>query len=387
MVGNESMSAASRRTPPKVLIADDDPVMRTLMTEVLRAADYEVIEATDGALAVEMARAHRPDAIVVDLLMPKLCGTQVIQELRSSRALRMVPAIMVSGVDDVGYRVQALTAGANDFVVKPVAPAELVARVEAQLRIASTLSGGPHSSRDTWRRTVERDQAFAVVFVPIVDMASGHVVAEEAITRFHDGTLPGEAFQGDGAVDALVALELAVLRRAVEDSARLQAGVELYLKVSPFVARSPELPELLRRIGRPLVLEVTVNELFDKLDVQALRSVMPLDARIATDEVGVGYAGLAQILDVRPDLVRIDRILVSRVDEDPARQALVGGLVQFALATGCTLIAEGVERAEERDALLALGVSIGKGCLFGRPGAWPPPVPAELPTPCDLAAV
>ena len=146
MFRNESMSAASQRTPRKVLIADDDPVMRMLMTEVLRVAGYEVIEATDGALAVEMARAHRPDAVVVDLLMPRLCGTQVIQELRSSRALCSVPAIMVSGVDDVGYRVQALTAGANDFVVKPVAPAELVARVEAQLRIASGLSAGPDSS-------------------------------------------------------------------------------------------------------------------------------------------------------------------------------------------------------------------------------------------------
>ena len=387
MVINESTSATSDPIPSKVLIADDDPVMRTFMAEVLQAAGYAVIEATDGALAVQMARAHRPDLILVDLLMPKSSGTQVIQELRRSRAFRRIPTIMVSGVGDVGYRVQALTAGANDFVVKPVAPAELVARVEAQLRIASALSDGPESSRDVWRRTVARDQAFGVVFQPIVDMASGHVVAQEAITRFHDGTAPSEAFDVDGAIDAQVELELVVLGRAVDASAKLQAGVDLHLNVSPSAARSPELAEVLSRIDRPFVLEVTENERFGGLDASVLRSVMPPGARLATDDVGAGYAGLAQLLDVRPDLVKIDRTVVSWVDEDPARQALVAGLVQFGTATGCTLIAEGVERVEERDALLSLGVRIGQGFLFGRPDAWQPPQLLEMPTQAHVVAV
>ena len=121
--------------------------------------------------------------------------------------------------------------------------------------------------------------------------------------------------------------------------------------------------------------------------MQALRAVLPSGTRIATDDVGVGYGGLAQILDVRPDMVKIGHEVVSWVDEDPARQALVAGLVQFGAATGCTLIAEGVERIEESTALLALGVEIGQGNLFGRPDAWPAPDPAECSIPCGVAAI
>jgi EAL domain-containing protein (putative c-di-GMP-specific phosphodiesterase class I) len=365
-------------TPPTILVADDDPVMRTLTMEVLRTAGYTVIEAASGGLALELARTHCPDAIVIDLLMPQLSGTQVVQELRARSALRRIPVIMVSGVDDVGYRVRALTAGVNDFLVKPVAPAELLARVEAQLRIASTSSGDADPRRDAWRREVVRDQAFGVVFQPMVYMRNGQVIAQEALARFHDGTPPGEAFQSAGAIEPRTALELAVLERAVTHSRSLPDGVDLHVNVSRSAAQSPDLRGILARVGRPCVLEITENELFDQADAHALRAALPSDVRIATDDLGVGYAGLVQVLDVRPDVVKIDRAIVAWVDEDPARQALVAGLVQFGAATGCTLIAEGIERDEERQALVALGVNIGQGYLFGRPGAWPPPDPAEV---------
>ena len=204
-----SHSPAIEVRPATILVADDDPVMRALTTEVLRTAGYSVVEAADGGTALELARARRPDAIVIDLLMPQLSGTQVVQELRGRDVFRRIPVIMISGVDDVGYRVRALTAGVNDFVVKPVAPAELLARVEAQLRIASTVSGDSDPRWDNWRRAVVRDQAFGVLFQPMVDMRNGHAIAQEAIARFHDGTSPGEAFHGAGAIEPRTALELA----------------------------------------------------------------------------------------------------------------------------------------------------------------------------------
>ncbi len=378
MTVHETSGARRRPSNPKALVADDDPIMRRLMTEVLRAADYEVIEATDGTHAVEQARAHRPDVILVDLLMPKLSGNQVIKELRAVTTLRSVPIIMVSGVDHVDYWVQALVAGANDFIVKPVSPAELVARVEAQVHAASTKPDRPAVPLDSWRRSVVRDQAFGVVFQPIVDMASGHVLAQELLARFHDGTKPVEAFKAEGETEARTELELAVLALAAEEGTKLQPGVDIHLNVSPSAARDPRLPVILDRIDRPFVLEITENEIFSAADAQALRSKLPRGARIATDDVGVGYASLSQILDVRPDILKIDFALIAWVDEDPARQALIAGLVRFGAATGCALIAEGVERAAERDTLLSLGVNIGQGFMFGRPDAWPPPVPARV---------
>ena len=86
------------------------------------------------------------------------------------------------------------------------------------------------------------------------------------------------------------------------------------------------------------------------------------------DDVGAGYAGLQQILKLRPDILKLDMSLVRDVDLDPARRSLVAALVHFASETGARLVAEGIERLEEREALRTLGVDYGQGYLLGRPG-------------------
>jgi EAL domain-containing protein (putative c-di-GMP-specific phosphodiesterase class I) len=89
--------------------------------------------------------------------------------------------------------------------------------------------------------------------------------------------------------------------------------------------------------------------------------------RIAVDDAGAGFAGLQHILEIGPDLVKLDLALVRGVDADPARRALIGGMVAFARDTGATLLAEGVETPAEAATLRELGVSLGQGYLYGRP--------------------
>jgi len=90
----------------------------------------------------------------------------------------------------------------------------------------------------------------------------------------------------------------------------------------------------------------------------------PSTASLAVDDVGAGYAGLSLLLRLLPDEIKIDREIIADVDSDPARQALVAGLVRFAHATGMLLVAEGIERTEELECLVALGVDLGQGWLF-----------------------
>lgn len=90
-------------------------------------------------------------------------------------------------------------------------------------------------------------------------------------------------------------------------------------------------------------------------------------ARIAIDDVGAGYAGLRHLVDLGPDLLKLDMSLTRDIHLDPARRALAGAMVRFAGEIGCKLVAEGVECEEERSVLASLGVDYGQGYLFGRP--------------------
>lgn len=381
MTLNNDASTAGHPVQRTILVADDDPVNRTMMMAALSRAGFAVIGAVGGDEAVNAAFASRPDAVVIDLMMPGTSGLQAINAMRTDPSMRTLPAIVVSGLEDVGSRVETLVGGADDFIVKPVATAELVARVEAQLRITSVWSDvvrterskreGPNEEHEAWLSSVVRDQAFDIWFQPIVDMRNRDVLAQEALVRFHDGTSPNEVFHLTNPTDRRVELELAVVEKAMDVAGCLPAGVGLHFNVSPLAASAPGLVNLIGSADRDSVIEITENELFGGGDARALRRLLPVGCKLAADDVGVGYAGLSQLLDVRPDIVKIDRAVVASIDDDPARQALVAGLVQFGSATGCTLIAEGIERYEERDALLALGVVVGQGYFFGRPEPLP----------------
>jgi EAL domain-containing protein (putative c-di-GMP-specific phosphodiesterase class I) len=85
------------------------------------------------------------------------------------------------------------------------------------------------------------------------------------------------------------------------------------------------------------------------------------------DDAGAGYAGLQHILEIHPDIVKLDIALVRDLDTDPVRRALISGMVSFAREAGCVLLAEGIETDSELASLRTLGVSLGQGYLLGRP--------------------
>ncbi|HXM52354.1 MAG TPA: response regulator transcription factor [Candidatus Binatus sp.] len=121
------MSAGARR----ILVVDDDPMVATTVQRVLRPEGYEVDVALGGAQALEQARTHRPDLVVLDLMMPGIDGLEVCRQLRANGAL---PILMLTARSGTADRVRGLDTGADDYLVKPFAYAELLARVRALLR-------------------------------------------------------------------------------------------------------------------------------------------------------------------------------------------------------------------------------------------------------------
>jgi two-component system response regulator MprA len=123
----------------RILVVDDDPAVRQALKRALRLEGYEVELAADGAEALEAVGSDRPDAIVLDVAMPRLDGLEACRRLRSNG--NRTPVLMLTARDEVSDRVAGLDAGADDYLVKPFALEELFARVRALLRRGN---GAPH---------------------------------------------------------------------------------------------------------------------------------------------------------------------------------------------------------------------------------------------------
>src|SRR5512136_1815688 len=115
-----------------VLIADDDPKLLKMLQRTLAYEGFRVLTAADGTEALAQIQAHRPEVVVLDWLMPGVDGLGVLERLRAAGDKTLV--LMLTARDAVEHRVEGLESGADDYVVKPFAPAELLARVHALLR-------------------------------------------------------------------------------------------------------------------------------------------------------------------------------------------------------------------------------------------------------------
>jgi len=191
----------------KILIADDDPDILRFVELNLRLEGYEVITAADGEQAVQVARANRPDMVILDVMMPRLDGYQVCQALRQDPQLGGVCIIMLTAKSMSADKVLGLTAGADDYISKPFDPIELVARVKTtlrrtrEMRAVSPLTGMPGNLQieAEMQRRLNADEVFAVLWLDLDNFKS-----------FNDRY---GFIRGDGAINYLAA----VMREIVDE--------------------------------------------------------------------------------------------------------------------------------------------------------------------------
>ncbi|MCU7727368.1 response regulator [Actinoplanes sp. KI2] len=114
---------------PTILIAADDDAVRNLVAAKLVAAGYHAITAEDGTEALDLVHREQPDMVILDVVMPGMDGLSVCYELHSSSATAQIPVLMLSGKDRQVDIDLGLTVGADDYLIKPFSPAELICRV------------------------------------------------------------------------------------------------------------------------------------------------------------------------------------------------------------------------------------------------------------------
>ncbi|MCM8779841.1 MAG: response regulator [Candidatus Omnitrophica bacterium] len=131
-------------TNPRILIVDDDPDILDVLEITLSEENYEILKASDGEEALTIIKSKPLDLVLLDYKMPKKDGRQVCMEVKKDLLLRHLPIIMVTGKGEVSDKVDGIDAGADDYIVKPFNPDELLARVRMILRrTASALEANP----------------------------------------------------------------------------------------------------------------------------------------------------------------------------------------------------------------------------------------------------
>ena len=223
--------------------------------------------------------------------------------------------------------------------------------------------------------------AYDMVFQPIYRLRDGRLASFEALCRFRSETYrsPDIWFSDARRVGLQVELETAVIEAALRALPDLPTGVRLAVNASPDTVAEGVLLPIFRAAGAyRLTLEITEHEQTTRIDhlSRAVADLRAEGAQIAIDDVGAGYAGLHQILRLRPNVLKLDMSLVRDVHSDAARRALASALVRFAGETGAHVVAEGIEHADEWHALRKLGVDYGQGWLMGRPGPLEDALPA-----------
>jgi DNA-binding response OmpR family regulator len=159
----------------KILIVDDDPDIRDVLKLTLGEENYTVFEAADGEEALKAINSKSPDLVLLDYKIPKIDGRQVCRQIKKDLLLRHLPIIMVTGKGDINDRVVGLDAGADDYVVKPFEPQELLARIRMVLRRTQidleanplTRLPGNISIIAELSRRIENKSLFAVCYVDL----------------------------------------------------------------------------------------------------------------------------------------------------------------------------------------------------------------------------
>jgi EAL domain-containing protein (putative c-di-GMP-specific phosphodiesterase class I) len=243
--------------------------------------------------------------------------------------------------------------------------------------LATRIAEMEQAEKTQMRRTDQVRSAMAagaprIVYQPVFRLRSGKVVGLECLSRFdvEPQQPPDQWFAMAHEVDLGDELELRAIEKSMAALDRIPGNFYLGINASPGLICSGKLPSVLEGVDRRrILLEITEHAIVD--DYESLKSaVQPLrdkGLRLAIDDVGAGYASMRHIVNLHPDLIKLDISLTRNIDTDHSRRALAKALITFARDIGSFISAEGVERAGELEMLRRLGVDKAQGFYLSRP--------------------
>jgi len=388
--GAPPVQAVRRRTVSagRVLAVLGHDPRREAWSQALQGDGFEVVAAEHGEAALRHLLHGDVDVILSSAQLPDLHGLSLLGRVRAIDP--DVSVILVSSRNDLDNAVEAMEQGALRYLTRAVADAELVALVNEGVRIrrntrrrhnSMTLIRSVGSAGRSFGDVATLEDAFEealrgvfLSFQPIVSCAGRAPVAWEALMRCKEPQLPSppamlEAAEKLGRLEDL-GRRIRVL--AAEAIVELPPEARLFVNVHPQDLNDPDLYDPsapLTRHAHRVTIEVTERARLDdeKAALVQLGRLRALGYRVAIDDLGAGYAGLASVAALHPEVVKLDMSLVRGVHRNPISARIIRALTAVCSELEISLVAEGVETEAERDALVDLGCDLLQGYLFARP--------------------
>jgi EAL domain-containing protein (putative c-di-GMP-specific phosphodiesterase class I)/CheY-like chemotaxis protein len=370
----------------RVLLVDDEEAILRDYGRLLRSHGFVVDTASDGPSGLERLADADYDVIVSDVSMVGMTGLEFLRAVRS-RDLD-TPVVLMTGMPDIDSAVQAIEYGAFRYLLKP-APTELLIQVlekGANLhKLAALKREALHVSGSQGMELGDRaalearfENALAniwMVYQPIVSTSERRAFGYEALVRCSEPSIahPGVLFDAADRLGMMHQLGRVIRRSVAEDIKSAPADALVFVNVHAGELNDPDLssPQApLSAYARRVVLEVTERSALDRVPGVAARmaELRGLGYRVAVDDLGAGYAGLSSFSQLDPEFVKLDMSLVRGIHLNSKKRSVVRAMVGLCSdELSVQVISEGVELAEERDALERTGCQLLQGYLFGRP--------------------
>jgi EAL domain-containing protein (putative c-di-GMP-specific phosphodiesterase class I) len=385
-MGQEA-ARGGRALGSSVLVVDDDAAVCTTLQRVLQSAGFEVTVAHDGAAAMTEVERRPFDVILTDIQMGAISGVELLSKVRAHDL--DVPVILMTGEPTLETAIEAISLGVMHYLVKPTPNAEVLKIVEraSQLhrmarmkRDALQLQGEANSQAgDRAGLQVNFDRALQsmwMAFQPIVAPEQKRVFGYEALMRTKEASLPhpGAVLEAAERLNRLPDLGRRVRQLSAEAFRDVPSETALLfinlhtrdlLDAMLFDASAP-----LTKMASRVVLEITERAAIDDVkDLQVRVDMLRQRGfRIAIDDLGAGYAGLSSFVALQPEIVKLDMSLIRNVHQSDVRRRLVGSMTSLCNEMGMSVVAEGIEVIEERDAVGLSGCDLCQGYLFAKPG-------------------
>jgi EAL domain-containing protein (putative c-di-GMP-specific phosphodiesterase class I) len=361
----------------RVELIDDHEMIVQSIARLLRDEPEIVVVGTalDATTGIELARVERPDVIIIDYSLPDMEAPSAIRILRTVCPEARI--ITVSGSEKPGAFYESLRAGSSAWVTKTRAIQELR---DAIIRVAA---GHPVPS-EVWDSLPDLDD-LVVHYQPVVEFTSGRTIGFEALVRWQHpqrGLLYPDQFlqfaentgfivEIDRRVWELAAQQLRAWRREFPHLPQLHMSVN----ISARDLSSPELFDVISKIltdyeidPNDFIFEITESVLLDDTEgtIDFLTQLTNIGTRLALDDFGTGFSSLSYVRRFPFNVLKLEISFTSELPVSLRSMLLVDDICHLARSMGMQIIAEGIERKDQVDALIGMGCQYGQGYLYSR---------------------